>query len=87
MCDVAETVVDATKCNNLVGLRGMPVWAMSVQESMYLQRNTNKAGYKVQVSGYRVIQVLSILGQVPRCCVRKEEEKGNRTKGREASLI
>ena len=46
-----------------------------------------KAGYEVQVSGYRVIQVLSILGQVPSCCIRKEEEKGNRNKGREASLI
>ena len=51
------------------------------------ERNTNKADYKVQVSGYRVIQVLSILGQVPSCCVRKEEDKGNRTNGRKVSLI
>ena len=54
---------------------------------MYLQRNTIKAGYEVQISGYKVIQVLSILGQVPSCCVRKEKEKGNRTKRREVSLI
>ena len=34
----------------------------------------NKAGDEVQVAGYRVTQVLSILRQVPSCCVRKEEE-------------
>ena len=49
--------------------------------------NTSKAGYEVQVYQDTGLQVPSVLGQVPSCCVRKEEEKGDRTKGREASLI
>ena len=47
---------------------------------MYLQLNTGKTGYKVQV--YQDIGL-----QVPSCCVRKEEEKENKNKGREASII
>ena len=89
--DILETTKiksDLVECNNLVGLRDISLFGpRRYKRGMYLQRNTNKAGYEVQVSGYRFIQVLSILGQVPSCCVRKEEEKGNRTKGREASLI
>ena len=54
---------------------------------MYSQLNTSKAGYEVQVYQDTGLQVPSVLGQVPSCCIRKEEEKGNGIKEREASLI
>ena len=64
-----------------------PVWVTRVYRSVYSPLNTGKAGYEVPVYQDQGLQVPSVLGQVPSCCIRKEEEKGNRIKGKEASLI
>ena len=75
------------KCNNPIGLRGMSLSGahrykrVCICNGILIDRLHSTS---IKIQGYTGTKYT---WTSTKFCIRKEEEKGNRTKGREASLI